>query len=258
MEKIQRFKSIIKKYKNKKKMSVASKSPIFIAEIKTISPFGYSSKEPFYKLMELAIEHGDWISVHDNALWGGDYDSISFVRKHTDKPILAKGIHGTDDSIRMALEHGADYVLVVGRVPDSEPLKKYCLFEAPLDYSKLTTTDKIVFNSRDLSTGEINMPWVNGEITDFKKNKYEFICQASGISHINQVHPEADAFIVGQHLRKFVSSKNKLNPTPIPNSEDMNKFLKSMNKAYKKSLQKNKPHNPLTVDLWDDADDAPF
>jgi indole-3-glycerol phosphate synthase len=187
----------------------SNKSQIFIAEIKTKSPSGFVATESFHELMELAIEHGDWISVHDNALWGGDFDSISFVRRYTDKPILAKGIHGTDDSIRQAIEHGADYVLVVGRVPESEHLKKYCLYESVDDLSATNPTDKIVINQRNLRTGLLaGSLWMEDQIKTYKRTlNYNFVCQASGITKKEDIHPEVDAFIVGTHLKAFLSLK---------------------------------------------------
>jgi hypothetical protein len=64
-------------------LAVAKKKQIFIAEIKPKSPFGFQSPFNFIQLMEMAIEHGDWISVHVDALWGGDYNSLSLRRAST-------------------------------------------------------------------------------------------------------------------------------------------------------------------------------
>jgi indole-3-glycerol phosphate synthase len=180
--------------------------PIFIAEIKTQSPFGYRSPYSFATLMETAIEHGDWISVHTNALWGGDFDAISFVRKHTKKPILAKGIHGTDFAVDKALAHGADYVLVVDRAT-APTLRKFCLFEwkSFADFKEYATINRMldrrhVCNSRDLRTGQRKL---NCEMDDFAES-CSWWCQASGIRKPADVHPKANAFIVGEHLMDFV------------------------------------------------------
>ncbi len=190
--------------------------PIFIAEIKTQSPFGYKSEHTFISLMQYAIKYGDWVSVHTNALWGGDFDAISFVRKNTSKPILAKGIHWTNDDVNKAFDHGADYVLVVDRYPTSaesgKPInlsddrKSRILHEIDfnrvkknIDFNPHWTEIKYVCNSRDLRTGLPKMKW---ELDDFIKLGV-WTCQASGIKKIEQVDQRANAFIVGEHLIDF-------------------------------------------------------
>lgn len=183
-------------------------NPKFIAEIKTQSPFGYKSEDSFVVLMDYAIKYGDWISVHTNALWGGDYDAISFVRKNTNKPILAKGIHGTDDDISRALDHGATYVLVVDRYPDPEKIhpsnllyeiSNFELLKHNLRSTYYLNNCKFVCNSRNLSTGLPYMKWVLPEY--FEKGLWT--CQASNIKTPNDVDKQASAFIVGTHLIDF-------------------------------------------------------
>jgi indole-3-glycerol phosphate synthase len=195
-----------------------NQKPIFIAEIKTKSPFGFKTDVPFKSLMDLAIKHGDWISVHTNALWGGDYDSISFVRQNTNKPILAKGFHYTDDDVRRALDHGANYVLVVNRTPHFR-MRDKCLLE--LDTKEFNTMmnafqavgafglrrkefynrHKFVYNTRDLRTG---LPKEKNELEQYIDSGF-WICQASGISKPSDVVPGVKAFIVGEKLAEFCS-----------------------------------------------------
>lgn len=194
---------------------------IFIAEIKTRNPFGWQSGFCFSDLMEKAIEHGDWISVHTNALWGGDFDSISFVRRNTNKPILAKGIHASDDDIKRAVDHGADYVLVVDRF-------SYChghiakliyeinepKFSAETDkWSSIGhghvshliyENNKFMCNSRDLRTGCVKE---NGGGLQAYLNAGVWVCQASGIRNIHEVNPRVNAYIVGEHLVNFCNVK---------------------------------------------------
>jgi indole-3-glycerol phosphate synthase len=178
--------------------------PIFIAEIKTKSPFTRDGDEVpnFEDQMNLALEYGDWISVHDNALWGGDFDSISFVRQFTDKPILAKGIHGTDDDIMRALDHGANYVLVVGRMVYDQYLRSKCLFEAPLYFlSNFSYEDlHVVYNKRDLRTGDID--WANGKLPEYLKSGHR-VCLASGMYRPGEVPEGVHSFIIGTELSKF-------------------------------------------------------
>lgn len=213
-------------------------NPIFIAEIKTQSPFGFRSKDTFVDLMDIAITHGDWISVHTNALWGGDFDAISFVRRNTNKTILAKGIHASDDDVKRAIDHGADYVLVVDRtgVPYANKFRKQVIHEmhdphfalpdkngrteldclirrfhdigsvldphsVPIKYHPDKNPIKYLVNSRNLGTG---LPKENydKELTAYI-NSGVWVCQGSGIKSPVDVNANVNAYIVGEHLRDF-------------------------------------------------------
>jgi len=184
--------------------------PIFIAEIKTQSPHGFRSPYSFIELMEAAIQYGDWISVHDNALWGGDYETISFVRKYTDKPILAKGLHTTEESINRAIDHGATKVLVVGNTFDGHFSSTTILREisdiAPQNlWGRSMGHNKIVINSRNLRTGSI-VPNIGTKITNFKKIGFE-VFQASNIKTPDDINPDASGFIVGTNLMEFIKCR---------------------------------------------------
>ncbi len=182
--------------------------PIFIAEIKIKSPYGYQSKNTFAQLMEIAISKGDYISVHTNALWGGDFNSISFVRQHTDKPILAKGFHSEDDAKR-AIDHGADYVMFIDRIPTSFNLSHSLIEISDLNDDWISTSQfpklKIVHNSRNLKTGLFKE---NNDLEKYIEKGY-WVCQASGIKHPDDVNPHVDAFIVGEHLIDFCRENAK-------------------------------------------------
>src|SRR4051812_45555141 len=93
------------------------KGVTIIAEVKTGSPFGYRSEKSWDELFAIASEAGDIVSIHTDSRWGGSFELVKKARSLTTKPILAKGIHATDAEIEQAIEAGADYVLVVGRVP---------------------------------------------------------------------------------------------------------------------------------------------
>jgi len=184
--------------------------PIFIAEIKTQSPHGFKSPYSFIELMETAIEYGDWISVHDNALWGGDYETISFVRKYTRKPILAKGLHTTEESIQRALDHGADKVLIVGdrfegNFPPDSILREIENKNPKNTWSGGKVWKQIVINSRNLRTGEV-VKDADKQIDVFKKEGFE-VFQASNIKSRKDIHPNVNGFIVGTHLMNFVKNK---------------------------------------------------
>ena len=186
-----------------------NKKPIFIAEIKEKSPFGFKSSYTFNALMSLAVDKGDWVSIHTNPLWGGCFEAIEYVKKYTNKPILAKGIHSKDDDIKRALDYGADYVLVVDRIPKENITK--CLLEFSdlfmlercLDYYR-SCNDllKFVYNSRDLKTGNSK---------DISKQLYESVnsglwtCQASGIKSPKDIYSDVNAFIVGENLVEYCS-----------------------------------------------------
>lgn len=175
-----------------------------IAEVKVKSPHGYVSKKSWDELFELANKIGDVISIHTDPRWGGSIEHIKKARKLTKKPILAKGIHATDEEIVKAIKAGADYVLVVGRIP--AVYKQKCLIE-PLTAKELAGVPenlKVVWNNRDLSHGGPKAE----SIDDARKFFDSWICQASNIRTVADIHPEAQAVLVGTHLHEFAQSLN--------------------------------------------------
>lgn len=172
-----------------------------IAEVKTQSPFGFKSDKSWDELFELANEYGDWISIHTDPRWGGSFDLIKKAYARTNKPILAKGIHATDDDVNRAFDAGADYVLVVGRVPE-DPMN--CIIEPNtlVQLSQVSADQKIVWNQRSLDDG---MPKI--ETFDQARELHEgWLCQASFISSLKDVNPGADAVLVGENLEEFITS----------------------------------------------------
>ena len=180
------------------------KKPTIIAEVKTESPFGYSSQKSWDELFGIADSVGDMISIHTDSRWGGSFDLISKARALTEKPILAKGIHEKDSDIERAIESGADFVLVVGRIPKIHAQK--CIIEPyTLDeLSKIPTTFKALWNSRDLKTGGRKKE----TFSEAREIFSGWLCQASHIKTIDDIHPLADAVLVGEHLEKFAESLN--------------------------------------------------
>ena len=183
-----------------------STKPIFIAEVKTLSPFGYTANSTFNELLQIAVTHGDWVSVHTSALWGGDPQAIALAKLHTTKPVLAKGIHATDAEIQQMFKLGADCVLSVSKprlIPDVDISKE--LFETDFTTIKACVgkepkllQSKFVCNARDLTTGERSRNFIH----EFVESGL-WICQASNIVTICDVHEKAAAYIVGQHLEGF-------------------------------------------------------
>jgi len=183
-------------------MNYKGKNIQLIAEVKTTSPFGYVSDKSWDELFTLAEKVGDIISIHTDPRWGGSFDLVKKAKSLTGKPILAKGIHETDEMLERAVQAGADFVLVVGRIPKVHVEK--CLIE-PLTLAELKTIPsgmKVVWNSRDLLTG------------GFKKETFEearkifpgWLCQASNIKSIADIQEGANAVLVGEGLEGFVGS----------------------------------------------------
>lgn len=87
-------------------------------------------------MFELAEPAADMLSIHTDARWGGSFELLEQARKRTTKPVLAKGIHASDEDVRRALSQGADAVLVVGRIPAAHAER--CLIE-PVSLAQLAS-----------------------------------------------------------------------------------------------------------------------
>ncbi len=181
-------------------LTINNKPIQLIAEVKTESPFGYRSSKTWDELFALAEAAGDMISIHTDTRWGGSFELLKKARTLTTKPILAKGIHATDDLIELAIKSGADYVLVVGRIPRVH-LEK-CLIEPNtlVELVTIPTDMKVVWNSRDLSTGGLKVE----TFAQARKLFSGWLCQASNIHNQADVDPRADAVLVGTHLSEFL------------------------------------------------------
>jgi indole-3-glycerol phosphate synthase len=176
-----------------------------IAEVKTESPFGFKSEKTWDELFLIANKFGDMISIHTDKRWGGSYELIKKAKTMTSKPILAKGIHKNDSDIEKAIEAGADYVLVVGRIPKVYLNKVLIEPNTLKDLEKIPLGLKVVWNARDLETGEQKK-----ETYDEARKIYKgWLCQASFIKTIADVKEGADAVLVGEHLEEFVKSLEK-------------------------------------------------
>lgn len=173
-----------------------------IAEVKTQSPFGWKSDKNWDELFQIADKIGDIISIHTDSRWGGSFELLKKARALTNKPILAKGIHDNDSLLQQAILAGADWVLVVGRMPSVHMEK--CLIE-PLTIKELQTIPKnmkVLWNSRDLSDGELKKETFEEARAVFKG----WLCQASNIKTIDDVNDGANAVLVGTHLSEFAES----------------------------------------------------
>ena len=195
----------------------------FIAEVKTISPFGFKSDYSEKVLLNLALAHGDMISLHTDPLWGwsDNFATQAAMAKNLGIKVLAKGIHEKDEEIEWALNHGADYVLVVGRIPHYS-LIKYCYLEPLNDkqYEKMADVmpPAIVINSRSLEdNGYIKWRINTGVPSKEAITMWNTYCiqkylnvpliQASNIQLPKDVKDWADGYIVGQYLPAFIINK---------------------------------------------------
>ncbi len=173
-----------------------------VAEVKMKSPFGFISKSSWEEQFKLADELGDIIAVHTDSRWGGSFDELKKARSLTKKPILAKGIHETDELVDQAVKAGADYVLVVGRVPE---VHNEIAWIEPMNLKQLRDipdTFKVVWNARDITTGK-----PKPETFEQAREAWQgWLCQASFIRHIDEVKGGADGILVGQGLSEFARS----------------------------------------------------
>ncbi len=189
------------------------KKPIFIAEIKTKSMFGFESRYNRESLMNTAIEYGDWLSIHTDPRFGGSFDDIYRARQLTGKPILAKGFHCHNDDAKKAIELGADYVLVVDRLHrallESPPYQDKVLFElsSVQNLHKISydfrERGKFVYNGRNLNNG-MGKKYI-GDYTQYRE-AFNWLCGASLIrtpEDVAHFYPNCDAFIVGENLINF-------------------------------------------------------
>lgn len=176
--------------------------PLLIAEVKTQSAFGFRSERSWEELFAIANEYGDILSIHTDPRWGGSFELLKRARAMTEKPILAKGIHATDEEIERALALGADKVLVVGRIPDihleQSIIEPYTLTEL----RSLPPGTSAVWNSRDLTTGALKPE----TFAAARAAHQGYLVQASNIRTIKDVDPTADAILVGQNLEEFIAS----------------------------------------------------
>jgi hypothetical protein len=158
-------------------------------------------------LLEIAVEHGDSLSIHTDPRWGGSFDLVRRARKITEKFILAKGIHESDDHVKQALDAGADAVLVVGRFPDCGNDRCWLEPRFLIDLERYLSSTKVVWNTRDLRDGTPKR-----ESWDRARTLWSgWLCQASNIRTLADVDPRADAFLVGEHMPQVVKELTTIN-----------------------------------------------
>jgi len=186
------------------------------AEVKPCSPSGWRSRYSWNELFELANSHPavDALSIHTSPRWEGSFELITQARKHTSKPILAKGIHAHDDDINRALDAGATMALAVGRIPWGFPHD--CLIVEPLSLGKLAQIPldyKTQWNARDLVglfrklAGLPTRKESRPSFTEARAvRQHGWICQASHLKTKEDIQTGANAVLVGTNLPEFLAS----------------------------------------------------
>ena len=104
--------------------------------------------------------------------------------------------------VRIAIDCGADWVLVVGRIPAIYPEKCFIEPTSLVELSKIPSNMRVVWNSRDLNTGGLKAETFEQARANFPG----WLCQASNIQRVTDLKEGADAVLVGAHLEEFISS----------------------------------------------------
>jgi len=181
------------------------------AEVKTKSKYGFVAKESWMDRFHIADQIGDRIAVHVDHEFDGSRDRIVQAKSLTDKEIIAKGWHKTDDDIQRSFDAGADYIWVVGRFSMLKPDK---LLIEPLHLREIQSIPSeywVVWNARDLNTGK-----QRDKEQSFEKAREMWqgqLCQASFIKTVKDIKAGANVILVGTYLPEFAESiRNYQNP----------------------------------------------
>lgn len=174
-----------------------------VGEVKTESPFGYESERDRYEQFEFVQDHADMVSIHTNEDWGGSFGWLEEACEESDLPVLAKGLHQSNDKVRQAVQAGADSVLTVSFFPTIcqdrvwyEPRSLWGMKEAP------SSNTNIVWNERDPLNGLTKKE----KITKARGEWDGWLCQASNIQTVDDVNPYVEAVLVGRYFPTFVDS----------------------------------------------------
>lgn len=199
---------------------------LVIAEVKLWSPWGERLTENSWReQLELANEVGDIVSILTNPIWKGSRELLARACRLSKNPVLAKDFHGTDEELNSTFDVGANFALVVGRVPGPSIDLGRCFIE-PLDLAELATMPPesfAVWNSRDLSSLK-DLPGIPQFLLDrwkqstnnssrkretFKEAREVWagkLCQASNLKTVADIEEGADAILVGSNLELFAAS----------------------------------------------------
>jgi indole-3-glycerol phosphate synthase len=180
-------------------LAVLYDTPI-IAEVKIASPFDPDLSRDWDEQFENANEVGDILSIHVDSGWEGSLEDIDKATKLTDKPIMAKGINGTEAEVYAALEAGADLVLSVGLGMLTSKYLELCLIEpySIKELMRIPPDVNAVWNSRDLISGGLKQEPFALARSLFPPPRRLF--QASNVTQLADIESTADGVIIGTHL----------------------------------------------------------
>lgn len=196
---------------------------LFIAEVKTKSPFELIYNQNWDYKFDIANKLGDIISIHTEAPWNGSFDLITKAKARTNKPILAKGYHRSILDIHNSFLCGADMVLVIRKENEDllyllqlERIGNFSLYEKEfvieaVDLEQLAWLEKVrfdyhglqgmlvVWNQRNLNSGFPKKETFK-EAREIYKGK---LIQASLIKGKTDIDPNADGVLIGTNLEEF-------------------------------------------------------
>jgi indole-3-glycerol phosphate synthase len=184
---------------------------LLIAEAKHHSPFAGSLGRTFEELFELIEPYGDILSILIDPRWNGKLEHLRWARQRTRKPLLAKGMFTTDVQVARAFDGGADYVLAYDFLPTVRPER--CLVE-PSTINGFASLDSklMVWNARDLKRGGKPKPETWEQALEIRSGQW--LCQASYLQTLEDVHPAADAVLVGTQIESFIRSLGEVPVLP--------------------------------------------
>ncbi len=141
------------------------------------------------------------VSIHTHARWDGSFALLGeavLLAQAAGKPVMAKGFHADDKDLERAFALGAANALVVGNRPIRADLRDRCFVEpySLEDLQLLPPDTRAVWNSRDLRT----MGLKKQTFSQAREVFDGFLIQASNISTLSDIHPEADGVIIGRYL----------------------------------------------------------
>lgn len=203
--------------------SLRSQSPCLIAEIKPKSPSAGMLLEAAAIAPTVAAYNAraQAISVLcDRSFFGGGFDLVQEVRMQTDLPILAKEFIMDEKQIRVARQAGADAVLLIAAILDTEKVCELAeiarklgmgvLLElhdaAELERIPELDADTLVIgiNNRNLATLAMDLG-TTGRLAPLVRKRFpdHLLLSESGLktsADVQRVQPCVDGFLIGTGL----------------------------------------------------------
>ncbi|MFH0776405.1 MAG: indole-3-glycerol phosphate synthase TrpC [Patescibacteria group bacterium] len=214
------------------------KLPRLIAEIKRKSPSKneIAMKLDVAKIVQIYNQNAAAISIlTDYEFFGGSLEDLEEANFATAIPLLRKDFIFDEYQIYEARQFGADAILLIARILESEKLKKL-IFEAKklgmaalveihdqADLAKVldSPAEIIGVNSRDLDTLEIDFENFEQLLPQIPSDK--IIVAESGLStraELENLQGRVDAVLVGSSLLQAENIEGKLSELTVNADED--------------------------------------